>query len=210
MAEHASLFKFWFTRKQRENKPEDRPSTSTQVQPSATPEGTKRAPSQAQVIGSAKKVKKDGPRFVRVLTLQKWQKQTEDDDPGFKSKRPDLTWIRYESAGNVVSKVWCLFCRRKPRSFANSTRQLELRKMLTPMLTELIISRRQIANVMLNPKVMKMQKVCWRLYTLNINKTKWYDNKVEQQKKTQFSLNDYRYLKIITLLYSIENVKDAI
>lgn len=102
LAEHASLFKFGFTRRQREDKPErekpeDRPSTSTQVQPSATPEGTKRAPSQEQVIGSPKKVKKDGPRFVRVLTLQKWQKQTGDDDPGFKSKRPDLTWIRYES-----------------------------------------------------------------------------------------------------------------
>lgn len=60
MAEHASLFKFGFTRKQRENKPErekpeDRLSTSTQVQPSATLEGTKRAPSQEQVIGYAQK-----------------------------------------------------------------------------------------------------------------------------------------------------------
>ncbi|XP_030837514.1 zinc finger protein 862-like [Strongylocentrotus purpuratus] len=43
-------------------------------------------------------------------------------------------------------KSGVFFVEESSRSFANSTRQLELRKMLTPMLTELLISRRRICE----------------------------------------------------------------
>ena len=50
-----------------------------------------------------------------MTTLKNLQKQTGlRHDSSFKSKLPDLTWIRHESVGNVVPKVWCYYCRRKP------------------------------------------------------------------------------------------------
>ena len=99
----ADLFSFGFGRPRQINENDDvqeepggaSSSSSSNPQVQASTESERPMVGRSTEGSSAKKRRKNGSE--KIATIKKWQMQVKDKtNSGFKPKRPDLTWIRYE------------------------------------------------------------------------------------------------------------------